>query len=118
MIKEKLTYNDIYNTIREYHWMIDELDRLKGQFGNAHYTTRIAAETDRRRRKRERMVSFERRINFINEHNTEMNEQEKVVLDCLLDGVSINAIAANLRLHRKTIEKIRDRIILQLFENQ
>lgn len=113
------TYNDIYDAIREYHWMIVELERLKGQFGDLENDPcRVLPESNRRKRKWERMKAFERRIVFIDKQTCITKEQEKVILDNLLDGVKIEDIAANLQIHRKTVGRIRDRIILQLFESQ
>lgn len=120
MGKEQFTYNDIYEAIREYHWMILELERLKKQFGHAWAleASSVSSEGKRQQRKIERARKFERQINFINESRCIVEEKERVILDCLLDGMKNVDIAALVNYNPKTIERIRDRIILKIYESQ
>lgn len=122
------SYNDILNIIVEYHWMVKEVNRLNLQMqsvetvGVASYSDepkapylvsrRIEGEVIRREKKLDRKSRYERRINFItNSYSLIDKEQDKVVLDCMLDGMSITAIAIHLNMNRKTVQRIRDRII-------
>lgn len=116
----RFTYNDIFDTIREYHWMISEVDRLSSQLVGFDPDSPdvFIPELNRRRKKLERVKRFVRRIHFIDGQNCITDETEKVVLDCLLDGVKIKDIAEHLQLHRKTIERIRERIINKIYESQ
>lgn len=113
--KARFTYNDIYETIREYHWMIRELERLKNtQPGDSPVTY----ETKRRRQKRERAERFEERLHFIDEHLRCFQEEERAILDCLLEGMQLTEISAHMQMHRKRIAKVRDDIVTRLFETQ
>lgn len=120
MKKPDFTYNDIYDTIREYHWMIKELERLRKQFVSFD-AAKAAASGPRNKRmleKIERAERFEKRIDFINANRCIASERDRVILDCLLDGMQHKDIAANLGLNPKTIERIRNRIIEAIFESQ
>lgn len=120
LIQPHFTYNDIFDAIREYHWMMNEVERLAPQLKgfDPESTDTIPPEMNRRRKKLERAKRFYRRIHFIDSRSCIQDETEKVVLDCLLDGVKIKDIAEHLQLHRKTIERIRERIINKIYESQ
>lgn len=113
--KPRFTYNDIYETIREYHWMIRELDRLKK---SQPYNGSIAYESKRQRQKQERIERFEERLHYIDENLQLFQEEERVILDCLLEGMQLTEIAGHMQMHRKRIAKVRDEIVTRLFDSQ
>jgi len=82
----------------------------KGVVGKA-----LENEVVRRSEKSKRIYEYIDQVNFINENRRHItDEKEKVVLDCLLDGFSISAIARHLRTGRKQVGNIVDSIVDQL----
>ena len=119
-MKKQYTYNDILNILIDYHWMVKEVNRLNLQMqsvetvGVASYSDeprssggaskRIEAEVMRRERKFDRKKKYEERISLIRDsHHLIEAEQHRVVFDCLLDGMSITAIAKHLNMNRNTV---------------
>lgn len=134
-MQRQYTYNDILNIILDYHWMVKEVNRLNLQMqsvetvGVASYSDepksssgvsrRLEGEVIRRERKHDRRKKYEVRIALIRDsYHLIEKEQDKVVFDCMLDGMSINAIAIHLNMNRKTVQRIRDRIIECIQEGQ
>lgn len=133
------TYNkhQIYGILKDYHWMLKEMIRVEKQLastdfkGVAQYGIEatlphaqgivgkaIENEVMRRNKKSESIVEYAKRVNFINERLDRVtDEKEKVVLNCLLDGMNIAAIGAHLRTSRKQIHIIRDTIVNILADN-
>lgn len=111
----KYTYNDICETIREYHWMIRELDRLRKTQAS---DIQIAHETKRQRQKRERAERFESRLQFIDENIEMFQEDERVMLDCILDGMKPSDAARHLGTYGKKVTRTLDAIILRIYETQ
>lgn len=113
--KPRFTYNDIYETIREYHWMIRELERLKNtQPGDSPVTY----ETKRRRQKRERAERFEERIAFIQANIHIVNEKEHAVMECFMDGMSRADVSRHLEKPERTVYRILEKAVTALFESQ
>lgn len=127
--QKEMTFDDIHNLILDYHWIVKEINRLQLQLnsvesvGVAVYSDepkaaqsepsrRVEKEVVRRDIKNTRLTKFKRRVEFIHSriHLVE-GDKEQAVLDCLLDGMSINAIALHLGIHRKTVQAIRNDII-------
>lgn len=133
--KPEFTYNDIHSTVVEYHWMVNELERLKIQLntvesvgvasysdepmgGSAAPSQRIETEVIRRGKKWERMKRYEKRIAFINNQTCITDERERVVLDCLLDGMTMHAIGKHINISQRQIVNIRNDILTRLYEDQ
>jgi DNA-binding NarL/FixJ family response regulator len=130
------TYNrhQIYGILKDYCWKLREVQRIDKELqktdftGTAQYGIEatlphavglvgkaIENEIVRREKKSERVIDYIDEINFINDRmNRIVDEKEKVVLDCLLDGMNIVAIAAHLRTSRKQIHLLRDNIVNKL----
>ena len=88
------------------------LPRAIGIVGKA-----IENEVIRREKKSERLHEYIEKVNFVNQRLCKVtDEKEKVVLDCLLDGMNITAIAHHLQLSRKNIHMMRDSIVHRLWE--
>lgn len=133
-----MNYNkfQIYGILKDYNWMLREIQRidrelLKTDFhGTAQYGIEatlphavgivgkaLENEVIRRTEKSDRLIDYVNKVNFINDnHHKVTDEKEKVVLDCLLDGMDMSAIAHHLRISRKQTHKLRDDIVNRLAE--
>jgi DNA-binding NarL/FixJ family response regulator len=133
------TYNrhQIYGILKDYCWKLREVQRIDKELqktdftGTAQYGIEatlphavglvgkaIENEIVRREKKSERVIDYIDEINFINDRmNRIVDEKEKVVLDCLLDGLSIAAVASHLRTSRKQVNLLRDNIVKLLADN-
>jgi DNA-binding NarL/FixJ family response regulator len=131
-----MTYNkfQIYGILKDYHWMLHEIKRIDNYLrgtdfsGVAQYGLEatlphaigivgraLENEVVRRNKKSENMIEYAKKVNFINERmNRVTEEREKVVLDCLLDGLSITAIAKHMGIGRTRVTEIRDGIVEKL----
>lgn len=123
--------HQIYGILKDYHWMLKEIIKLDKELqktdfsGTAQYGIEatlphgkgivgkaIENEIMRRYKKSERIYEYAEKVNFINGRTLNIKEEkQKVVLDCLLDGLSITAIAHHLQTNRKHIHKIVDDIV-------
>jgi DNA-binding NarL/FixJ family response regulator len=130
------TYNkyQIYGILKNYHWMLREIQRIDKELsttdfkGTAQYgieatmpraqgivSRALENEVLRRCEKSKKLVKYCEQINFINERSPRIiEEKEKVILDCLLDGMGITAISHHLRTSRKHINELRDNIVDKL----
>lgn len=113
--KPRFTYNDIFDTIREYHWMIRELERLKKTQTDGSV---VEYETKRQREKRERIEDFAERLKFIEDHMNLITEKERVIFDCILDGMFLTKTADHLGMSLKAVSRTRDRFVQRLYESQ
>jgi DNA-directed RNA polymerase specialized sigma subunit len=124
----------VSNIIRDYHWMVKEISRINNilkdteftgtaQYGleatlpkgNKVHHDKMDFEVDRRIKKSRRVEKMERKIRFIQERFDRLkDEREKVILDCLLDGMNLTDISEHLGMSRKHIHKIKDNIAEQL----
>ncbi|MEH7251908.1 DNA-binding response regulator [Neobacillus niacini] len=134
-----MTYNkfQIYGILKDYFWMLREIQRLDRELtktdfrGTAQYgieaslphgqgivSQAIENEVIRRSKKSDNMVEYARKVNFVNERFYKItDEKEKVILDCLLDGMSIIAISKHLGLSRRRVNELRDDIVDKLMSN-
>jgi DNA-binding NarL/FixJ family response regulator len=121
------TNQEIESALRNYHWLVKEVVRLKydlGMIGNplsnkgeiGPKTGRpfnpTLNEVVRREHKQETLTKFESKINYV-ERNTEIitNDRELTVLNCLLDGMNINNISRHMGYSKRTIYSIKESII-------
>jgi DNA-binding NarL/FixJ family response regulator len=131
-----MMYNkfQIYGILKDYHWMLHEIKRIDNYLrgtdfsGTAQYGIEatlphaigivgraLENEVIRRNKKSESMIEYAKKVNFINERmNRITDEREKVVLDCLLDGLSITAISKHMGIGRTRVTEIRDGIVDKL----
>jgi DNA-binding NarL/FixJ family response regulator len=126
----------IYGILKDYSWMLREIQRIDRELlrtdfrGTAQYGIEatlphavgivgkaLENEVIRRSKKSDRLIEYINKVNFINENMDKVkDEKEKVVLDCLMDGMDISAIAHHLRISRKQVHLLRDNIVNHLAE--
>jgi DNA-directed RNA polymerase specialized sigma24 family protein len=138
----EIDYLLIENLIKDYHWMIKEVDRLerslyssRGQersWGVAQYgieaslpkgssgisLIEVEALDNKEERIRKRIKKYEVKIKAI-EAAVEMIEGDMhiAVYDCMLEGMSYRAIAEHLGISRDKVRQIKNEIINQLSQN-
>lgn len=120
--------------LSNYHWMIKEIKRINdilddtdtkvtGQYGIEATMPKpkgltkdtMTNEIIRRNKKDERRLRFINKIEFVQSKIYFIkDEREKVVLDCMLDGMSIGAISNHMGLSRKHVERLRDSVAVQM----
>lgn len=126
--------HQIYGILRDYHWMVNEIKRIDKELqetdfkGTAQYGIEatmprpqgivgkaLENEVIRRVEKSKRLNKYIEEVIFINQHIPNItNEKEKVILDCLLDGMSLTAVSKHLGVSRRLVTKIRDDIVEKL----
>ena len=132
--KPKFTQKEICYILSNYHWMIKEIKRINeilndvdtnvtGQYGIESTLPKprgitkdaMTNEIIRRDKKHHRRKKFVEKIKFVQERiHLIQDERGRVVLDCLLDGMSIGAISNHMGLSRKHVERLRDSIAEQM----
>jgi cystathionine beta-lyase family protein involved in aluminum resistance len=127
------TNQEIETALRNYHWLVKEVARLKydlGLVGNplsnkgeiGPKTGRpfnpTLNEVIRREQKQETLEKFEDKIHYV-ERNTGgiTNDRELTVLNCLLDGMNINNISRHMGYSKRTIYSIKESIIEKIKKN-
>lgn len=128
--------HQVYGILKNYFWMVNEIQKIdyelsKVEFkGTAQYGMSAAMPTGkgtvgkaleneviRRSKKSERMYDYSDKVNYLHERIPRISdEKEKVVLDCMLDGMSLTAISHHLKVSRKQVHVMRDSIVDQLVE--
>lgn len=128
---------EIEETIRNYHWMVKEIERLVELLGDAGerlvldyshmglpkpkglQSDPVAFEAMRREKDFRKLKRYMERVKYIEDRIEWIrDEKERTVLDCLLDGMTIVSIANHLGCTRKTVREIRERIINRLVEKE
>lgn len=122
---------EIAKILRDYHWMINEIARqrrmmldvdqsITGQYGiegsmpHAKGSTSdpVAQEAIRRLKKTKWIEKLEQQVLYIQQRiHLIIDEREKAVLECLLDGMSIRAIARHMGFSDSHVYGIRDSIV-------
>ena len=127
---------EIEQALRDYHWMVKEIARLrdildyagegitrqygvesgqpkpKGSVGDPVYM-----EVVRREKQWKRLEKLENKVRLIQERiDVITDEREQTVLDCTLDGMSVTAISRHMGLSRKHIQRIKDDIVARMVE--
>ncbi len=126
----------IADTLRNYHWMVNEIKRqrelLKDAGTNLVAQSGVEAaqpkaqgdpgdpvgrEVIRRDKKYTWIDKLEKKVSFIQERMyVVVDEREKVVLECLLDGMSMTAISSHMGLSSRHIQRIKNSIVSQMSE--
>lgn len=131
--KPKYNKHEIYEILQGYHWIKKEVNRIRLELnkidsvGVASYSDEpkggnaisnpVAAEVNRREKKYKRLDSYLDKMNFIDQRTGNVtNEKHKAALDCMLDGMSMSAIAIHMNISRRTVHHIRDEIVKKLSE--
>lgn len=128
-----MTKQEIEQTLRDYHWMIREIERLRELLGDAgerivrNYedmdmpkskeirSDPVAIEASRRERHWKKLRSYERKVTFIQERIEHIKgDRERTVLDCMLDGMNIVNIARHMGMSERQVFRIKDNIVEQM----
>lgn len=130
-----MTPGEIKETLQNYNWMIKELKRQREMAeedirlsvtaqggiessmpkGKGKTSDPVASEIIRRDKKYKWLNNLEKKLSFIqNRIHIIKDERERVVLECLLDGMSMRAIGQHLELSEKHITRLRDSIVEQM----
>jgi len=129
--------HEIEQILRDYHWMIREIERLRNLLGDAgervvrNYETLdmpkpqggktdpVAIEAARRERSWKKLRTYEQKVMFVQERiDIIQDERERTVLDCMLDGMSMRAIANHMGLSRRHVQNLKDNIVEQFYASQ
>ena len=129
--------HEIEQILRDYHWMIREIERLRDLLGDAgervvrNYealdmpkpqggkTDPVALEVARRERSWKKLRAYEQKVMFVQERiDIIQDERERTVLDCMLDGMSMRAIANHMGLSRRHVQNLKDNIVEQFYASQ
>lgn len=132
----KLNKFQIYELLKTYHWKVREIKRIDEYLGDTDFTgvaqygieatmpsgqgivgKALENEIIRRSKKSKRLIGYIEEVNFINARlDRVVDEKEKVILDCMLDGMSITAISKHIGISRKHVHKLQDDIVNKLGE--
>lgn len=133
-VATKFNKHHIYGILKNYFWMVKEIQRIDYELSKTDFTgtaqygveatlpkaqgivgKALENEILRRSKKSERLMDYIEKVNYINEHMGNItDEKEKVILDCLLDGLSLTGISKHLGMSRKQVTEIRDDIVDKL----
>lgn len=123
--------------IKDYSWMIREIKRqrliLEQDIGTKVVSASgvaatlpkskglisdpVAKEVIRRDRKSNWLTKLEKKVLFIQERLPAVDEpREVVVLECLLDGMTISAISKHMGLSRKHIYMVKETIVDKMLQ--
>ena len=127
----------IEQCIRDYQWMIREIERIRKYLADAgerivrNYETLgmpipkgdvrdpVHMEVVRREKQWKRMAKLEEKVRFVQERiEVITDERERTVLDCLLDGMSYSAIAHHMGLSRRHVMRIKDDIVEKIYRQE
>lgn len=133
-----MTKMDIEQVLQDYHWMVREIERIRGtlltagdgltaQYGDdsgmpkakGGVSDPVHAEVSRRERQWSRIGKLENKVRFIQERIEYISdERERTILDCMLDGMSFVRIAQHMRLSQTHIKRIKNGLIDRLYDTQ
>lgn len=134
LVETKFNKHQIYGILKTYHWKVKEIKRIDYELSKTDFSgvqqwgieatlphavgivgKALENEIIRRSNKSERLLKYIEEINFINGKMENINdEREKVVLDCLLDGLTLTAISKHLGVGRTFVADMRDDIVDKL----
>lgn len=137
-----MTSNDMEQLIRDYRWMKNEVHRLQKviyghhvpmkSWGVAQYGIEAAmpkgssirsqeemkAMDLRDKRQWERLQKYEAHVYAIEKAPDFLEgEKNKIVFDCMLEGMSYRSIGNHLEMSRDKVREVKDDIIGQLCQN-
>ncbi|WP_409276383.1 DNA-binding response regulator (plasmid) [Neobacillus sp. SCS-31] len=118
--EKKINKYQIYNILKNYHWMNKEVKRIEEelyQLNNTNITETAEGKMRIRDTKRTRLLEYLEMINFIDKRAPVIvGIKESAILDCLLDGMSVTAVARHFGMSRAQAHRIRDDIVDKLAE--
>ncbi|MEK4030817.1 DNA-binding response regulator [Pseudobacillus sp. FSL P4-0506] len=131
----KINKYQVYDIVRNYHWKIKEVQRLKNELESVESSSTaqygieasmpkgsgvgrpVEAECARRERKRQRVMKYEEEIGYIIDRlDNVVDEKEQAMLDCLLDGYNVTAAGRHLGLSQSSAQRLYDDIVSKLAE--
>ena len=133
MKKKPYNRHELYIIIKDYHWLVKEIDRITKELdqvecaGVASYSDepmatggspdKVGAEVVRREKKYERMKDYSDRVEYVvSKLGNIKSERERVLLDCMLDGMRLSEVSKHLGISRTHANMMRDQIIVKLDE--
>ena len=137
MIKTTYTKEQVSNMIRDYNWILREIEYIRNELNDVdlNVTSQYGEESAmpkakgdpvdmmtfeiiRRDKKSKRAERLENKIKFIRDNIHKIkDERQRVVLDHLLDGMSITKLSHHMGISRKQVYKIKDEIIDELLKD-
>ena len=122
------TNHEIENALRNYHWLVKEVARLRQDLSIVGGTSSNKGgsggrstggpsnptlnEVIRREQKQETLEKFQSKIDYVEKYMIVVtNDREITVLNCLLDGMNINNISRHMGYSKRTIYSIKESII-------
>ena len=137
-----MTFNDMEQLIKDYRWMKNEVFRLQkiiygyqvpmNSWGVAQYgidaampkgsTIRSVVEMEamdlRDKRQWDRLKKYESYIYAVEKAPDFLaGEKNKIVFDCMLEGMSYRKIGCHLEISRDKVREVKEDIISQLCQN-
>ena len=131
------TKDQIENMLRDYHWMVREIERIRSYLSTAGERVivnyegldmpkpqggvrdPIHSEVARREKQWRRMAKLEEKVRFIQDRiDIITDERERTVLDCMLDGMSFTAISYHMGLSKALVTGLKDNIVNRFYESQ
>lgn len=125
----------IEQALRDYNWMINEIKRQRELL--SHIGTNVVAqggiestmpkaqgetsdpvaqEVVRRDKNNDWLNKLESKVLYIQKRMCIIqDEREKVILECLLDGLSMSAIGRHVGLSERHIRRIKDTIVSKMY---
>lgn len=130
------TFHDIEDALRNYHWMVREISRLREELNSAQpnvtasygveasmpkgngTTDKTLGEVVRRDRRFKTLKKFEKKVMFVEEYSTCIKDDREIaVLNCMLDGMSIVAISQHMGFSERKVYMIKDDIVKKMLKN-
>lgn len=130
------TFHDIENALRDYHWMIKEIQRLKEELNttnskmSATYgieatlpkgsgtSDPVGKEVIQRDRRHRTLKRFESKVQFVDKYSLCIeDDREMAVLNCMLDGMSFVGISQHMGYSERKVYKIKDDIVRKMKDN-
>lgn len=130
------TFHDIESALRDYNWMVKEIDRLRKELKTVNSSLtpvygieaslpkgsgtsdKVGNEVLNRDRKQKTIKKFEEKVQFIHDNSDCItDDRELTVLNCMLDGMSIVAISQHMGFSERKVYTIKDDIVRKMKEN-
>lgn len=124
----------VESALRDYNWMINEIKRQRDLMGyqggnlvaqsgvesvmpkaQGRISDPVALEVVRRDKASRWVQKLEEKVLFIQKRMSVItDEREKVVLECMLDGIGISSISQHMGLSRRQIYNIKASIVYKI----
>lgn len=127
------SFHDIENALKDYHWMVKEIQRLKEELNtsNAKVTASYGVEASlpkgsgtsdptgnevlQRDRRYRTLKRFEDKVIFVEVYSSCIqSDRELTVLNCMLDGMSFVAISQHMGFSERKVYSIKDDIVRKI----